>query len=250
MTMNAGWIMLHRTLLDNALARRPAYCHLWVHLLLRACHKEISFIWNERCLRLGPGQLLTGRKQLSQQTGIPEGTVEKILRYLETEQQVEQQSTAKFRIITIKNWALYQTPPAGEQQRDNSVTAEQQQRDTYDKKKNEKNEEKRIHADAWRLGEVLLGAILERKPDFRKPQLDRWAKDIDRMLSLDGRTPERAEAVIRWCRRDPFWSNNILSPAALRKHFDRLELEMDRCLPRQKESTREMVERMEREGTL
>jgi hypothetical protein len=70
-----------------------------------------------------PGTTANGRKQLSQETGIPERTVEKILRYLETEQQIEQQTIAKFPIITIKNWALYQAPPAGEQQRNNSVTA-------------------------------------------------------------------------------------------------------------------------------
>jgi len=43
-------------------------------------------------------------------------------------------------------------------------------------------------------------------------------------------SPERVEAVIRWLQGDPFWSNNILSPAALRKHFDCLELEMHRGL--------------------
>jgi hypothetical protein len=248
--MNAGWIMLHRKLLDNALARRPVYCHLWVHLLLRACHKETSFIWNERCLRLGPGQLLTGRKQLSQETGIREGTVEKILRYLETEQQIEQQTTVRFRIITIKHWALYQAPPAGEQQRDNGVTAEQQQRNTYNKDKNENNEEKRIHAAAWRLGGVLLESILERKPDLRRPDPKHWARQMQALLETDGRSPERVEAVIRWCQKDPFWSVNILNPASLRRHFDRLELEMGRAAPVATESLSDQIARMEREGTL
>ncbi|HON90284.1 MAG TPA: hypothetical protein PKZ07_01850 [Sedimentisphaerales bacterium] len=91
---------------------------------------------------VAPGQLLTGRKQLSQETGIPEGTVEKILRYLETEQQIEQQTTAKFRVITIKNWGLYPATPDAEQQNNNNVTAEEQQRNTYKKDKKEKNEKK------------------------------------------------------------------------------------------------------------
>lgn len=121
--------------------------------------------------------------------------------------------------------------------------------------KNEKNEKKEkkysLHSDEWRLSELLLAEILTRKPDFRRPALERWAREIDRLLRLDGRTPARVEAVIRWCRQDPFWANNILSPAKLRKHFDRLELEMDRRLAAATgESTRDMVARMEQEGQL
>jgi len=116
--------------------------------------------------------------------------------------------------------------------------------------KNEKNEKKDFHADAWRLGEVLVNSILESKPDFRRPSLERWARDMDRLLRLDGRTPERIEAVIRWCRADPFWSANILSPASLRKHFDRLELEMGRCHATPAESLHDQIARMEQEGTL
>jgi len=88
-------------------------------------------VWiRETSALVAPGQLLTGRKQLSQETGIPEGTVEKILRYLETEQQIEPQTTAKFRVITIKNWGLYPATPDVEQQNNNNVTAEEQQRNS------------------------------------------------------------------------------------------------------------------------
>jgi len=122
---------------------------------------------------------------------------------------------------------------------------------TNKNEKNEKKEKKDLHSDEWRLSELFLESILERKRDFRQPDLSRWAAQMERMIRQDGRTPERIEAVIRWCRTDPFWSNNILSVAKLRQHFDRLELEMTRLpAPAAHESTREMVERMEREGTL
>ncbi len=65
------------------------------------------------------------------------------------------------------------------------------------------------------------------------------------MFRLDDRTPERIEAVLRWCQKDPFWQNNILSTGALRKHFDRLELEMARHPAR--ETTREQLARIEEE---
>ncbi len=117
------------------------------------------------------------------------------------------------------------------------------------KEKKEKNEEG-PHADAWRLAELLLGSILARKPDFRRPSLKRWARQMEALLEADSRTPERIEAAIRWCQKDPFWSNAILTPASLRKHFDRLEVEMGRSAGIQKESLHDQIVRKERDGTL
>ena len=118
--------------------------------------------------------------------------------------------------------------------------------------KNQKKEKKEnkypCNSDELRLSELLLSLILEKKSDFRRPDVQRWAVQIDRMIRLDGRTPERIEAVIRWCRRDPFWRNNILSTAKLRMHFDRLELDMGPDAPG--ESIHERFARLQREGRL
>jgi hypothetical protein len=92
----------------------------------------------------------------------------------------------------------------------------------------------RPKSDDFRLSELLLDLILERKPDFKKPNLDAWAKHVDRMIRLDGRKPERVEAVIRWSQEDSFWKNNILSTEKLRKQFDKLELKMEAKINGQK----------------
>ena len=78
------------------------------------------------------GQLITGRKQLSEVTGIPETTVERILKMLENEHQIGQQKTTKYRLITILNWADHQT-------RTEERTTNGQQTDTYKNDKKEKN---------------------------------------------------------------------------------------------------------------
>jgi len=82
------------------------------------------------------------------------------------------------------------------------------------------------NSEALRLAELLLDLILTRKPDFRRPNLQTWAKHIERMIRLDRRTPERIEQVVRLVQDDPFWQNNILSTAKLRERFDQLELKM------------------------
>ncbi len=101
---------------------------------------------------------------------------------------------------------------------------------------------------ARQLAGGLWDLVRQRKGDFKAPNLEFWARDIERMIRLDGRDPARIESVIRWCQRDPFWQNTILSAAKLRKHFDTLELRMQAQPVR--ETTAEQIARMERDGLL
>lgn len=104
-----GWICLHRKMLANPLVQKSQYWHLWTVILLMATHKATKFNWNGQRISLKPGQLLVGRKKLNEITGIPESTIEYILRYLESEHQIGQQKTNKYRIITVENWEKYQS---------------------------------------------------------------------------------------------------------------------------------------------
>jgi len=127
-----GWIKLHRKALETSFANRPAYVSLWVHLLLSANHKEKSFIWNGEEKTLQPGQLITGRKQLSITCGVPESTVEDILNFFQKSKIIQQQKTSKYRLITLLKWQLYQSS-------NNKATTSQQLADTNKNEKNEKN---------------------------------------------------------------------------------------------------------------
>jgi len=78
----------------------------------------------------------------------------------------------------------------------------------------------------YRNADLLLQKITERNPNFKKPDLQKWAKDIDLMIRADHRDPETIRAVIEWCQNDSFWQNNILSTKKLRDKFDQLYLKM------------------------
>ncbi len=75
--------------------------------------------------------------------------------------------------------------------------------------------------------EKLKNKILEIYPNNagakKKDCVKRWAKDIDKMNRLDGRSWENIEKAIEWAMKDSFWQKNIWSGASLRKHYDRLE---------------------------
>lgn len=115
-----GWIKLHRKMLTNPIAGRPAWAWLWIVLLLLANHDEKeNFIWMGKKINLKRGQFITGRKKLKQLSGVPETTIERVLDYLEKDSQIGQQKKNKFRLITITNWDKYQISG---QQTDNKRT--------------------------------------------------------------------------------------------------------------------------------
>jgi len=77
-----------------------------------------------------------------------------------------------------------------------------------------------------RLSELLFEKILFRNPNHKKPNIQSWAKDVDRMIRIDQRAPEDITNVIQWCQNDSFEQNNILSTGKLRTRFDQLFLKM------------------------
>lgn len=111
--------------------RKSHYVALWVALLLKANHKDNKMIWNGDAITVKEGQFITGRKELNKETGIAESTIEDIMKYLETQHQIRQQKTNKYRLITILNWESYQNPTL-------KATTKQQQADTNKNVNNEK----------------------------------------------------------------------------------------------------------------
>jgi hypothetical protein len=95
--------------------------------------------------------------------------------------------------------------------------------------------EQHRNSNEFLLSRLLFSEIQKRKPDFKKPNLSKWAVHIDRMIRLDNRKPEKIREVILWCQQDSGnggdwkgWQDNILSAEKLRKQFDKLELAMNR----------------------
>lgn len=140
MKASNGWVKIHRKLLENPICQKPNYFSLWIYLLLKANHKEHKYMWNGEIIVIKEGQMVTGRKALSSETGIPETTIERVLDYLEKSSQIGQQKTTKFRLITIINWKEYQNA-------DNKRTTNGQQTDTNKNEKKEKNEKNTIISD-------------------------------------------------------------------------------------------------------
>lgn len=139
---NTGYIRIFRSIMDKGWYKDSECVALWLHLLLKANHKGAEFMHGFSIVKLKPGQFVTGRKALSLETGIGESKIERILKLFENEQQIEQQTNSRNRVITILSWDKYQK---GEQQVNSRRTASEQPADTNNNDKNDNNEKNVIY---------------------------------------------------------------------------------------------------------
>lgn len=74
----------------------------------------------------------------------------------------------------------------------------------------------------------LLKKIVDNKPNFKKPNLSTWGKEIERAIRIDGRTKDELIGCIDWIYSGAgsFWIPNILSAKKLREKFDTMEAQM------------------------
>lgn len=164
----AGWIKLHRSILEKGWIKKPEYVQLWVVLLLLASHDDREYFWNGKTIILKSGQLITGRKALSRKTGIDENKIERILKCFKSEQQIEQQTTSTSRLISILNWNKFQQFEHPFEQRTNNERTTSEQRVNTNKelkKGNNDNNEKNGLVNKFTPPELLetIGYFFEKE---------------------------------------------------------------------------------------
>jgi len=193
---NNGWIKLHRKMQDNPIIMKDAdYLAVWVYLLLNATHTEYPALFKGKKIMLQPGQLITGRKSISEKLVISESKVSRILDAFKSEQQIEQQTSNRNRLITIKKWHSYQiSEQQNEQQMNNRWTTDEQQMDTNKNVKNIKNgkNERKTYSDVPELNNAIVKFIKFRE-SIKKPMSD---DAIELMLSkLNELAPNTKEQI-------------------------------------------------------
>jgi predicted DNA binding CopG/RHH family protein len=133
---NNGWIKIHRKLLDWEWKTKPNVLALFIHLLLCANHKENK--WNDVLVKRG--ELITGRKELSKNTGLSEQQTRSALICLKSTKDITIKTTNKYSVITINKYNQYQQ---FNQQLNQQITNKQptnnQQITTNNNDKNDKN---------------------------------------------------------------------------------------------------------------
>lgn len=100
----AGWIKLHRKMLEWEWYDDINVCRLWTHLLLKANHKPNNW----KGIAVQAGQCVTGRHSLAKETGLTEQQIRTALNKLKSTGEVTSKIYSKFSVITITSWNEYQ----------------------------------------------------------------------------------------------------------------------------------------------
>lgn len=216
---------------------------LWMLCLMKASHKESKFLFNGKEIVVTSGQFVTGAHVIAKEfnEGVPNDnqivwrTLWRWMKKFESEGMLTINSTTKYSVITINNWADYQV-------NDNPVTSARQstdnQRSTYKNDKNDKNDKninnnsrksgKRTYDEDsihYQLATLLFEEVKKNNSEARTPNFHTWSDDIRKMMELDGRKETQVRNMIQWSQEHEFWKGIILSAKKLREKYDQMKVQ-------------------------
>ncbi|HCY8390382.1 TPA: hypothetical protein O1971_002806 [Staphylococcus aureus] len=76
---------------------------------MKASHKDHTQLVGRRVVELEKGQFVFGRKRASEELRLKESTVRDYIKLLENLGTIVVKSDNKFSVITVVNWAIYQS---------------------------------------------------------------------------------------------------------------------------------------------
>jgi len=169
--MSQGWIITHRKLRESSFYKDSQAVHLWIHLLISANHKDAQIVRGNKVYEVKRGQLITGRKLLSSETGINESKLQRLLKVFEKCHMIEQQTNSVNRLVSIINYDQYQ---ASEQQVNSKRTASEQQVNTNNNDNNNNND-KELNINI-KANTSATKTIEQREKEFYSKISEHWKK--------------------------------------------------------------------------
>lgn len=127
--MAGDWLKLHRQILDSAVFANPDLLKLWLWCLCRATYKPqhvpMQTGRGSTVVTIGPGQFIFGRNEAAKSLKMKPSTVANRLKKLQTLGNIDTQPGSHFTVVTVNNWASYQTEPVDETGQDCQATDKQ-----------------------------------------------------------------------------------------------------------------------------
>jgi hypothetical protein len=167
----SGWIKLHRQILDWEWYSDNNAFRVFMHLILKANHKEKRF----KGIELKAGSVVTSRDILSFETGLSVQQIRTSLDKLKSTNEITIETSTKGTIIQVVNYAKYQLSTS-------EVTNEQptsNQRVTINKNDKKEKNEKEVILDSWidyrksirkALSQATINTILKKMESYSNEQ--------------------------------------------------------------------------------
>jgi hypothetical protein len=103
-----GWIKLHRSLLDSPHFKDSEWVHVWNYILLKASHQRHGARFNGDNYDLAPGMFISSRREIAVNTGVNEAKVWRVIKTMESEDQIALRQGSTKAMFTVLNWETYQ----------------------------------------------------------------------------------------------------------------------------------------------
>lgn len=165
MTNQNGWIKVHRQILEWEWYSDNNCFRLFLHLLLKANHKEKRF----KGIELKPGSIVTSRDLLARETGLSSQQIRTALNKLISTNEITSKTNSKGTVIQIVSYEKYQI--ATSEITNEQPTSNQQ----VTTNKNEKKEKKEIYIPEFI---EFVSFAIEQIPNINKEELklkyDSW----------------------------------------------------------------------------
>ena len=100
-----GYIKLYRSMLETEWHDDPITTAVWVRCLLKTNYETKR--WHGVIVE--PGQFITSYNSLAKEVGITVSQLRTALKHLKSTHQLTCKATNKATLVTIENWALYQS---------------------------------------------------------------------------------------------------------------------------------------------
>lgn len=144
----AGWISLHRKLMDNPIYSNANMLKLWIHCLMKASHSGHDQLVGNQMVKLEIGEFVTGRNALADEFNkgakkddvVSAITLWRWLKNFEEWQMLNIKSTTKYSVVAVSNWSEHQQ---SEQQVNSKRTTDEQQVNTINNVNKVNKENKR-----------------------------------------------------------------------------------------------------------
>ena len=98
------WVKIYRKMMEWEWYNDSKMVHLFMHLVIKANIKPNKW----KGVEVKRGQLITGRKKLSKETGISEQSIRTCLNRFISTKELTIKSTSRYSLITVCNYDEYQ----------------------------------------------------------------------------------------------------------------------------------------------
>ncbi len=144
-----GWIKLHRKIMEWEWYTDSNTKSLFLHLLLKANREQKEY----QGVTIQRGQLVSGRRKLSIETGLSEQSIRTSLKKLESTSEITIESTNQNSLFTIKNYDFYNNQKIDEEKSTSGSTSQLTINQPADQPQLKKKEEKEYKEEKERKKE-------------------------------------------------------------------------------------------------